>query len=179
MISDMFSVVYQAITTRIMPMLKIDYTSKELKSQIYIGSVNWFLLIAVLFIILEFKSSSNLASAYGLAVTGDMCITGIILISIFFLRRNYIALISALTVTAVDFIYFSSCLHKIPQGGYYSILLALFPLLTILLFTNGQKRLYSTMKFMDREDFILKFERVYKTNPKIPGTAIFFCEGYD
>jgi len=174
MISGMFSVVYQAITTRIMPMLKIDYTSKELKSQIYIGSVNWFLLIAVLFIILEFKSSSNLASAYGLAVTGDMCITGIILISIFFLRRNYIALISALTVTAVDFIYFSSCLHKIPQGGYYSILLALFPLLTILLFTNGQKRLYSTMKFMDREDFILKFERVYKTNPKIPGTAIFF-----
>jgi len=119
MISGMFSVVYQAITTRIMPMLKIDYTSKELKSQIYIGSVNWFLLIAVLFIILEFKSSSNLASAYGLAVTGDMCITGIILISIFFLRRNYIALISALTVTAVDFIYFSSCLHKIPQGGYY------------------------------------------------------------
>jgi KUP system potassium uptake protein len=89
-----------------MPMLKIDYTSKELKSQIYIGSVNWFLLIAVLFIILEFKSSSNLASAYGLAVTGDMCITGIILISIFFLRRNYIALISALTVTAVDFILF-------------------------------------------------------------------------
>ena len=174
MISGMFSVVYQAITTRIMPMLKIDYTSKELKSQIYIGSVNWFLLIAVLFIILEFKSSSNLASAYVLAVTGDMCITGIILISIFFLRRNYIALISALTVTAVDFIYFSSCLHKIPQGGYYSILLALFPLLTILLFTNGQKRLYSTMKFMDREDFILKFERVYKTNPKIPGTAIFF-----
>lgn len=174
MISGMFSVVYQAITTRIMPMLKIDYTSKELKSQIYIGSVNWFLLIAVLFIILEFKSSSNLASAYVLAVTGDMCITGIILISIFFLRRNYIALISALTVTAVDFIYFSSCLHKIPQGGYYSILLALFPLLTILLFTNGQKRLYSTMKFMDREDFILKFERVYKTNPKIMGTAIFF-----
>jgi len=174
MISGMFSVVYQAITTRIMPMLKIDYTSKELKSQIYIGSVNWFLFIAVLFIILEFKNSSNLAAAYGLAVTGNMCITGIILISIFFLKRNYIALISALTVTAVDFIYFSSCLHKIPQGGYYSILLALFPLLTILLFTNGQKRLYSTMKFMDREDFILKFERVYKTNPKIPGTAIFF-----
>jgi len=176
MISGMFSIIYQAITTRIMPMLKINYTSKELKSQIYIGSVNWFLLIAVLFIILEFKSSSNLASAYGLAVTGNMCITGIILISIFFLKRNYIALIVALTVTAVDFIYFSSCLHKIPQGGYYSILLALFPFLTILLFTNGQKKLYSTMKFMDREDFILKFDRVYKTNPKIPGTAIFFIK---
>ncbi len=174
MISGMFSVVYQAITTRIIPMLKIDYTSRELKSQIYIGSVNWLLLIAVLFIMLEFKTSSNLASAYGIAVTADMCITGIILISIFSLQRNYIAVIAAVVVTAVDFIYFSSCLHKIPQGGYYSIVLALFPLLTILLFTNGQKKLYTAMQFMDREDFILKFERVYKTNPKIAGTAIFF-----
>lgn len=174
MISGMFSVVYQAITTRIMPMLKIDYTSKELKSQIYIGSVNWLLFIAVLFVILEFKTSSNLAAAYGLAVTGNMFITGIILISIFFLKRNFLALIVALAVTFVDFIYFSSCLHKIPQGGYYSILLAVFPLLTILLFINGQKKLYSAMHFMDREDFILKFERVYKTNPKIAGTAIFF-----
>ncbi|MGC9046497.1 MAG: KUP/HAK/KT family potassium transporter [Thermodesulfovibrio sp.] len=69
MISGMFSIVYQAITTRIMPMLKIDYTSKELKSQIYISTVNWFLLIAVLFIMLEFKTSSNLAGAYGLAVS--------------------------------------------------------------------------------------------------------------
>ncbi|WP_353683755.1 KUP/HAK/KT family potassium transporter [Thermodesulfovibrio sp. 3907-1M] len=174
MISGMFSIVYQAITTRIMPMLKIDYTSKELKSQIYIGSVNWLLLIAVLFIMLEFKSSSNLAAAYGIAVIGNMCITGIILILIFFLKRNYFALIAALAVTAVDLIYFSSCIHKIPQGGYYSIVLALFPLLTILLFTNGQKKLYTAMQFMDREDFILKFERVYKTNPKIAGTAIFF-----
>ncbi|GAB5047195.1 KUP/HAK/KT family potassium transporter [Thermodesulfovibrio sp. TK110] len=174
MISGMFSIVYQAITTRIMPLLKIDYTSKELKSQIYIGSVNWLLLIAVLFIMLEFKSSSNLASAYGIAVISNMCITGIILISIFSLQRNYIAVIAAVVVTAVDFIYFSSCLHKIPQGGYYSIVLALFPLLTILLFTNGQKKLYTAMQFMDREDFILKFERVYKTNPKIAGTAIFF-----
>lgn len=53
-------------------------------------------------------------------------------------------------------------------------MLAVFPLLTILLFINGQKKLYSAMHFMDREDFILKFERVYKTNPKIAGTAIFF-----
>jgi KUP system potassium uptake protein len=174
MISGMFSIVYQAITTRIMPMLKIDYTSKELKSQIYISTVNWFLLIAVLFIMLEFKTSSNLAGAYGLTVTANMCITGIILISIFFLKRNYIALIFALLVTAIDFVYVSACLQKIPQGGYYSIILALFPFLTILVFTNGQKKLYSIMQFIEKEDFILKFERIYKTNPKIPGTAIFF-----
>lgn len=174
MISGMFSIVYQAVTTRIMPMLKIDYTSKELKSQIYIGSVNWFLLIAVVFIIIEFGSSSKLASAYGLAVTADMCITGIALTSIFFLKRNYLAVIAACTVLIIDLTYFSSSLHKIPAGGYWSIVLALFPFLTMLIYTQGQKRLYRFMRFLPLEEFILKFERVYKTNPKIPGTAIFF-----
>lgn len=59
-------------------------TSKELKSQIYIGSVNWSLLLAVILIIVDFGSSSNLAAAYGLAVTADMCITGLVLISYIF-----------------------------------------------------------------------------------------------
>lgn len=174
MISGMFSVVYQAITTRIMPMLKIDYTSKELKSQIYIGSVNWFLFLAVILIIVDFDSSSKLAAAYGLAVTADMCITGFILIFIYLLKKNYIAGLLGIFVLTIDFLYFSSCLYKIPHGGYWSILLALFPFLTMLIYTQGQKRLYKFMMFMPSEDFILKFERVYKTHPKIPGTASFF-----
>src|SRR4030043_1574004 len=77
MISGTFSMVYQGITTRLMPMFKVDYTSIERKSQIYIGSVNWFLLAAVIFIMMEFKESSRLAAAYGLAVTGTMVLTGI------------------------------------------------------------------------------------------------------
>ncbi|MBC7190316.1 KUP/HAK/KT family potassium transporter, partial [Candidatus Aerophobetes bacterium] len=169
-----FSVVYQAITTRIMPMLKIDYTSKELKSQIYIGSVNWFLLLAVILIMIDFGSSSNLAAAYGLAVTGNMCITGLLLVSIFFLKRNYYAMLASIFIIFVDFVYFSSCLYKIPHGGYWSIILALFPFLTMFIYMRGQKRLYRFMMFMPLDDFILKFERVYETNPKIPGTAIFF-----
>ncbi|MCS7163444.1 MAG: KUP/HAK/KT family potassium transporter, partial [Thermodesulfovibrio sp.] len=176
MISGMFSVFYQAVTTRIMPMLKIDYTSKELKSQIYIGSVNWSLLLAVILIIVDFGSSSNLAAAYGLAVTADMCITGLILISIYFLKRNYYAMLVGFIVLFIDFIYFSSCLYKIPHGGYWSIILASLPLLIMILYTQGQKRLYKFMNFMPVEDFILKFEKVYKTHPKIPGTAIFFIK---
>ncbi|MCX7988846.1 MAG: KUP/HAK/KT family potassium transporter, partial [Thermodesulfovibrio sp.] len=148
--------------------------SKELKSQIYIGSVNWSLLLAVILIIVDFGSSSNLAAAYGLAVTADMCITGLILISIYFLRRNYYAVLAGFLVLFIDFLYFSSCLYKIPHGGYWSVILALFPLLTMIIYTQGQKRLYKFMSFLPLEDFILKFERVYKTHPKIPGTAIFF-----
>lgn len=174
LISGMFSVVYQAITTRIMPILKVEHTSKELHSQIYIPAVNWLLFIAVLFIMIEFGSSANLASAYGLAVSGTMCITGLFLISIYFLKKAYLNIIGAIIVLVADFLFFISTLHKIPTGGYLSILLAAFPFIIILTFTQGQKRLYNIMKFLPREDFILKFERVYKTNPKIPGTAIFF-----
>src|SRR4030067_140497 len=61
MISGMFSMVYQGITTRIMPIFRVEYTSTERQSQIYIGFVNWSLMLAVLFIIVEFRQSSNLA----------------------------------------------------------------------------------------------------------------------
>ncbi|MCX7794093.1 MAG: KUP/HAK/KT family potassium transporter [Thermodesulfovibrionales bacterium] len=176
MISGMFSIVYQAITTRIMPVFKIDYTSKELRSQIYIGSVNWFLLIAVIFIMIEFGQSSKLAAAYGLAVTGDMTITGLAMISIFILKKRYIPAFLAFIVTLIDITYFSSTLHKIPHGGYWSLVLAFFPLVMILLFTEGQKRLYRFMNFMPKDEFILKFERVYRTNPRIPGTALFLLK---
>ena len=70
MISGIFSIVYQGITTRILPILKIDYTSSELRSQIYIDIVNWLLLVAVLIVMVVFKASSNLAAAYGLAERG-------------------------------------------------------------------------------------------------------------
>jgi len=75
-ISGVFSVVYQGITTRLMPLMKVKYTSSKIRSQIYIGAVNWFLMVAVILMLLVFKSSSNLAAAYGLAVTGSMTVTG-------------------------------------------------------------------------------------------------------
>jgi len=91
MISGMFSIVYQGIATRVMPMFRIDYTSRERQSQIYIGFVNWFLLLAVLFIMFEFQKSSNLAAAYALAVTGTMTLTGFMMTWIFLRRGKILA----------------------------------------------------------------------------------------
>ena len=88
MISGMFSIVYQGITTRILPMLKVKYTSHERQSQIYIGAANWFLLLAVLVVMVLFQQSHNLAAAYGLAVTGTMTITGVMMTWIFTRRRQ-------------------------------------------------------------------------------------------
>ena len=87
-ISGIFSIVYQGITTRIIPLLKIDYTSRELRSQIYIDAVNWFLLLAVLCVLFEFEYSERLAAAYGLAVMGTMTLTGFMISVIFYLKNS-------------------------------------------------------------------------------------------
>jgi len=173
MISGMFSIIYQAITARFLPIFKVKYTSVELPSQIYIPTVNWLLFLAVSFIMYEFKSSSSLAGAYGLAVAGNMTITGIFLIIIFYLKRHFSFMSIAIFTAITTFIYFTSTLFKFPHGGYWAVALASFPLSIILLYTNGQKRLYHFTNFLSKEEFINKFERFYATNPKIPGTALF------
>ncbi len=173
MISGMFSIVYQGINTRVMPMFKVDYTSQERRSQIYIGSVNWFLLFAVLFIMLEFQESSRLAAAYGLAVTGTMTLTGFMMIWIFYQKKQPVFAVIAVLVTFIDIMYLSANFTKIPHGGYWSLIIAVIPLMTIVLYTQGQRRLYRMMDFMPLEEFLLKFNRVYATTEKIKGTALF------
>ncbi len=142
MISGMFSIVYQGITTRIMPMFKVDYTSIERKAQIYIGSVNWFLLLSILFIMVEFQESHRLAAAYGLAVTGTMTFTGILMTMIFYLKKKKMLAVVASLVTVVDMAYLGSNLYKLPHGGYWSLIIASIPLVMIIFYTEGQKKLY-------------------------------------
>ena len=173
MISGMFSIIFQAITIRIMPPLKVGYTSVERKSQIYIASVNWFLLAAVLFVMMEFKESSSLAAAYGLAVTGTMTITGIMMTWIFYLKNKPLLSLLSLFITCVDTLYFSANFYKIPHGGYWSIILAMIPLFMIFNYTQGQRRLYRAMNFMPFQEFIPKFKEAYATAPRIKGTALF------
>ncbi len=179
MISGMFSIVYQGITTRIMPMLKIDYTSGILKSQIYISTVNWALLIAVLFMMLTFRESKNLAAAYGLAVTGTMSITGIMMTSIFYHRKQTSKALIAAGITVIDLVFLLSNTYKIPHGGYWSIIIAAVIFSLIVIFTAGQERLYELMRRMRTENFLEKYNRLYATENKISGTALFFARDID
>jgi KUP system potassium uptake protein len=175
MISGMFSIVYQGITTRIIPMLKIDYTSGELRSQIYISSVNWALLISVLYMIVIFRQSSSLAAAYGLAVTGTMSITGIMMTSIFYHRKQTSKAVISLFITFIDLVFLLSNSYKIPHGGYWSIIIAAVVFSLIVIYTSGQKRLYEIMKPMKVNDFLRQYNELYATESKISGTALFFA----
>jgi KUP system potassium uptake protein len=176
MISGMFSIVYQGITTRVLPILRIDYTSAELRSQIYIDSVNWFLLIAVLFIMFEFRESHRLAAAYGLAVTGTMTLTGIMMTWIFYLRGKIFKVILSALVTCIDAIFLLSSSYKIPHGGYWSIIIASIPFLIIMTYTTGQKRLYKLLKPIDLDVFLERYRLIFKSTNKIKGTALFFLK---
>lgn len=174
MISGVFSVVYQGITTRVMPLMKVDYTSTHLKSQIYIGSVNWALFCAVILIMLIFRKSENLAAAYGLAVTGTMTLTGIMMTMIYRRTKKKWRVPVAVFVTVVDVAFFAACLNKIPHGGYWSIVLASIPFATILIWTKGQRALYRALRPLDLETFLLSYEQIYAKEKNIPGTGLFF-----
>ncbi len=175
MISGMFSVVYQGINTRLMPMFKVEYTSTELRSQIYIGFVNWFLLISVLFIMFEFRESHRLAAAYGLAVAGTMTLTGIMMTSIFFHKKEYIKTMIAFFVTLVDIAFLTSNTYKIPHGGYWSLIIAAIPFFIILIYTAGQRKLYRTMRPLKLDTFLHSYNEVYQVLNKIKGTGLFFA----
>jgi KUP system potassium uptake protein len=175
MISGMFSIVYQGITTRIMPMFKVEYTSVKLRSQIYIGFVNWFLLLAVLFIMARFRESHQLAAAYGLAVTGTMTLTGIMMTWIFYLNRKFLHAAISLLVTFVDIAFLLSNTYKIPHGGYWSIVIGVIPLIIILIYVFGQKRLYQALYPIDLDAFLVSYKQVRNIVNKISGTALFFA----
>jgi KUP system potassium uptake protein len=176
MISGTFSIFYQGITTRVVPILKVDYTSAELRSQIYIGFVNWFLLVCVLFVMFEFRESQRLAAAYGFAVTGTMTFTGFMMTWIFYLRGKITLALVSVLVTLVDIVFFISNIYKIPHGGYWSIIIALIPLSTILIYTSGQKKLYRSLQAMDQTQFVEKYRLIYRSVSKIKGTALFFLK---
>jgi KUP system potassium uptake protein len=178
MISGIFSVVYQGITTRMMPLMKIDYTSTHFRSQIYIDVVNWALMGAVILMMFLFRESYNLAAAYGFAVSGTMTITGIFITWIYLQRKQYWRMLMGVGVLAIDAVFLASNVFKIPHGGYWSLLIAAIPLGIILIFINGQRRLGERMTPVEFQDFSERFSAFYPSHTRIQGTALFFARDF-
>lgn len=179
MISGIFSVLYQAMTTRIFPHFNVEYTSDELQSQIYVGSVNWFLFVCVIAILYDFGESSKLAAAYGLSVAGAMSITGILMSMIFMYKKEYFKMGMAIVAGLISIVFFLSSWMKIPHGGYWSLIIASVPLFIIILYTQGQKRLYSSLPPMDKDAFLEEYCKRYKQEQHVDGTALFFTRRWD
>ncbi len=179
MISAVMSLIFQGINLRIFPMMKIKYTSSEIRSQIYIGSVNWLLLVAVLFMILIFKSSENLSAAYGLAVTATMTISAIFMVWIFWNKNQKLKILLAVFVLGFDIVYLVSVFTKIPAGGYWSLIIAALITVIIQIWLKGSNTLRKKFRSLDLDIFITSFEQIYSTQPILKGEAVFFARVLD
>jgi KUP system potassium uptake protein len=140
-ISGAFSVTHQAVQLGFLPRLRTEHTSEKAAGQIYIPAVNWGLLAMVLVLVLGFRASSNLASAYGIAVTGTMLITSLMLgvMMLYIWRWNRLIAVAATTLfIAVDGAYFASNLTKIPDGGWFPLLVAAVSFTVLTTWAKGR-----------------------------------------
>jgi KUP system potassium uptake protein len=174
-ISGAFSVTQQAIQLGFVPRLRIAHTSESAAGQIYIPVVNWALMIMVILLVIMFGSSSNLAAAYGIAVTGAMLIDAV-LISVVLLqlwnwnRALSIALL-ALFFT-VDGLYLGANLLKIPAGGWFPLLIGAIAFTLLTTWAKGRQLLIARMDeaSLPMEIFI---KSAAPSATRVPGTAVF------
>lgn len=174
MISAMFSIFYQTSNLGLLPRVKYIHTSTELKHQIYVPFINWLLMVLVILTMIFFKSSSNIANAYGLSVNITIVISCIMGIIAFLYKRNYIiSLLLFLVLLPIDLLILISNFHKFSSGGYFPFITALIILSLVLIYTKGNRNLGKKLIYEKYDKFIQKYEQLYKNEPKIEGTAIF------
>jgi len=176
-ISGVFSIANQAVQLGYIPRLLIKHTSTNEYREVYLSKINIFLFVGVALLILSFKSSANLAAAYGTAVTGSMLIDTILATFLLIFVRGWNKLIFIpvfLTFLILDLVFFSATLFKFFDGGWITIVIALAVFLMMLSWISGRERMLKAR--WDGSVKIEKFLSQIKKNPpkRIAGTAIFF-----
>ena len=140
-ISGAFSVTHQAVQLGFLPRLRTEHTSEKAAGQIYIPTVNWGLLVMVIILVLGFRESGKLASAYGIAVTGTMLITTMMLSVLVFQVWRWNKLLAGATIGTfliVDSSYFISNITKIPDGGWFPLLVAAVSFTVLTTWAKGR-----------------------------------------
>lgn len=175
-ITGAFSVSRQALQLGYLPRMHIQHTSESTQGQVYMPRVNWSLMIGVMALVLTFRSSGNLAAAYGIAVTGDMVITTLLAAVVFHEIWGWSKLRTGLLVAlflVVDLAFFSANVLKIPDGGWVPLLIGLVIFTLMLTWKTGRSLLYSRLKneAMAIEPFIDAIGAHPPT--RVPGTALF------
>jgi KUP system potassium uptake protein len=177
LISGVFSLTTQAIQLGFIPRLLVRHTSADVHGQVYLPAVNWSLLIVCIGLVLGFRSSSNLAAAYGVAVTATMLITSI-LISVYAREQwgwGWVRVVAIIGVFAlIDLAFLSSNLLKIPEGGWFALLAAGALFFVMTTWVAG-RRLVSLKTGLGRQP-LDKFMASLAKSPiqRTEGTAVYF-----
>lgn len=182
MISGAFSLTRQAVQLGYLPRVKIDHTSEVEIGQIYVPLVNTVLMVATVWLVLQFRTSSNLAAAYGIAVSTSMVISTTLM---FFVARDVwrwrmpiVAGITALLLT-VELSFLSSNLIKLGHGGWFTLLVGSLMFTVMSTWWRGRQLLAARMRsgLLPLESFVhgLTESPVHR----VPGTAIFLTSSVD
>jgi len=176
LISGAFSLTMQAVQLGYLPRVAIDHTSAREFGQIYIPGVNWALMVACIGLVLGFRSSSNLAAAYGVAVTTTMVITAVLLFVVARERWRWSLPLAALMAgffLAIDVAFWAANLIKIPHGGWFPLVVGavIFGLMTTWQRGRGILTDRIGAGLLPAELFLRDIEA--KAPPRVPGTAVF------
>jgi KUP system potassium uptake protein len=182
LISGVFSMVRQAIRLNMMPRLEVIHTSGEQEGQIYIPVINFLMLVGCLFTVLLFPSSTELAAAYGIAVTALMGITtvlfGVVARRLWRWRRRWVMLLVG-AFLAVDVILFVANAPKIATGGWFALLIGVLGFLVMSTWVQGSYII--GRKLAEGTQSIHDFLGALWTDaiPRVPGTAVYLTTNYN
>lgn len=176
LISGAFSLTMQAVQLGYLPRIRILHTSATEHGQVYIPAVNWLLMIAAVGLVIGFRTSSALAGAYGIAVSTTMVVTTVLLFVVMRERWNW-ATPAAVALTAAflvaDLAYFGANLFKIPDGGWFPILIAAVIFTAMTTWKKGRQLVAARMHVgrLPLEHFIDSIDDA--DVPRVAGTAIY------
>jgi KUP system potassium uptake protein len=177
-ISGAYSLTHQALQLGYLPRSDVRHTSESERGQIYLPAVNWLLLLGVVWLVVTFRSSSNLAAAYGIAVTGTMLMTTVLM---FFVCRyawgwstlRSLSLCGGLII--VDGLLFAANTPKLPEGGWFPIVVggAMFTIMAT--WRRGRAMLYRKLQPMriQIDEFLTSI--AIEEPPRVEGTAVFMA----
>ena len=181
-ITGAFSVSRQALQLGYLPRMHIQHTSESEQGQVYMPRVNWGLMLATMVLVIGFGSSSKLAAAYGIAVTGDMVITTLLASIVFreIWRWSAIKTYSLIALfLVIDLAFFSANLLKVPDGGWVPLLIGSIIFVLMLTWKNGRYIVYKRLKSEAMD--IMPFIEAVSAHPppRVPGTAVFMTPNPD
>jgi KUP system potassium uptake protein len=180
-ITGAYSVVRQAIQLGLMPRLTISHTSERAAGQIYVPSINWALMVLVVLLILGFRESTNLAAAYGIAVTGTMFITAVMLAVLEVRVWKWPLWLVAVEIGAfltIDGLYFASNLTKLFAGGWFPLLVGAIAFVLLTTWAKGRQLMIDRLAeaALPLKVFI---KSAATSAARVPNTAVFLTSTVD